>query len=63
MSAPDLIAGFYGTNGVLLGVQVNGMIVCPNSLAAGILMQDSSGAWWQLTIGTDGRISANPVTI
>lgn len=63
MSAPDLIAGFYGTDGVLLGLQVTGMIVIPNSLASGILMQDLSGAWWSLQIGTDGRLSTTPVTI
>jgi hypothetical protein len=63
MSAPDLIAGFYGTDGILLGLQVAGFIVIPNALFSGIMMQDSSLQWWVLSIGTDGRITTTQVTI
>lgn len=62
MPAPDLIGPFYDSGGILVGVAVNGMVVIPNNLAAGIAMQDSSGAWWVLQIGTDGRLSTTPVT-
>jgi hypothetical protein len=63
MPAPDLIAGFYGSQGVLLGVTLNGFLVVPSALFAGIMMQDSSLNWWVLSIGTDGRLSTTQVTI
>jgi hypothetical protein len=63
MPAPDLIAGFYGSQGVLLGVTLNGFLVVPSALFSGIMMQDSSLNWWVLSIGTDGRLSTTQVTI
>jgi hypothetical protein len=62
MPAPDLIAGFYGSDGVLVGVKINGFCVFPFSLGTGLAMQDSSGAWWIVTMGTDGRLSSLQVT-
>ncbi len=62
MSAPDLIAGFYGTNGQVVGVKILGFCAMPFSLASGLAMQDSAANWWILTIGTDGRLSTQQVT-
>ncbi len=62
MPAPDLIGPFYDSGGVLVGLAVNGMLIIPNTLASGIAMQDSSGQWWVLQVGTDGRLGVTPVT-
>ena len=61
MSAPDMIAGFY-SGGIAVGHQAKGIFAIPFSLNVGLAMQDSSGQWWLLTIGTDGRLGTTAVT-
>jgi hypothetical protein len=61
MSAPDLLAGFIDSGGIQIGAQVKGIFFIPNSLAAGLAMQDANGSWWLLQIGTDGRLNTTQV--
>jgi len=64
MPAPDLISGFYSTGGTMLGITISGFVFIPwASGQGGIVMSDSAGALWLLTMGTDGRLSTVGITV
>lgn len=64
MPAPDLIAPFYSTVGTMIGLQISGFVYLPFASGnGGIVMSDSAGVLWLLTIGTDGSLSTQSITI
>ncbi len=63
MSATNsLIEQLIGSSGQVLGLKLNGFTFVPFS-QGGLIMQDASGVNWLLTIGTDGRLSTQQVTL
>lgn len=61
MSISDSILQPLYSGGIVVGAIVNGIVMVPQT--GGIIMTDATGALWLLTIGTDGRIGSQQVTL